>query len=116
MRISPQVTLLPIAIIVASSLAFASQRAEAASGAATLSWYPPTENADGSYLGNLAGYRIYYGKTATNLNLSITINNPGLTRYVVENLSAARWHFAISSVNSAGVESQRSKTVSKRVG
>jgi hypothetical protein len=116
MRISPQVTLLSTAIIVATCLAFATHRAEAASGAATLSWYPPTENADGSHLGNLVGYRIYYGKTATKLNKSITINNPGLTRYVVENLSTARWHFAISSINSAGIESQRSKTVSKRVG
>ena len=115
MRISPQVTLFSIAINVVTFLAFATQRAEAASGAATLSWYPPTENADGSYLGNLAGYRIYYGKTATKLDKSITINNPGLTRYVVENLAAARWHFAISSVNSVGIESQRSKTVSKRV-
>ncbi len=84
-------------------------------GSATLSWYPPTENGDGSYLEDLAGYRIYYGRSAKKLDRAITIDNPGLTRYVVENLSPARWHFAMTSVNSRGVESKRSETVSKKI-
>ena len=76
-------------------------------GSATLSWYPPTENADGSYLDDLAGYRIYYGTNAKSLDLSITIDNPGLTRYVIENLSPAMWHFVMTSVNAKGAESSR---------
>ena len=85
-------------------------------GAATLSWNPPTENSDGSPLTDLAGYRIYYGRNQDNLTQVVVVNNPGLTRYVVENLSAARWHFAMTSVNGEGAESQRTQTVSKTIG
>jgi hypothetical protein len=84
-------------------------------GSATLSWNPPTQNADGSSLGNLAGYRIYYGRNASNPGQTIVVNNPGLTRYVVENLSPAQWHFTMTSVNANGVESVRSPTVSKTI-
>jgi hypothetical protein len=82
----------------------------------TLSWYPPTQNADGSPLIDLAGYRIYVGRDPDELTRVITLNNPGLTRYVVENLSPATWHFAMTSVNSNGRESARSATVRKAVG
>jgi hypothetical protein len=85
-------------------------------GSATLSWNPPTENVDGSALTDLAGYRIYYGRDANQLTRTIVISNPGLTRYVIENLAPAHWHFAMTSVNSDGVESRRSTTVSKSIG
>jgi hypothetical protein len=84
-------------------------------GVATLSWDPPTDNADGSYPADLAGYRIYYGKSASRLDRTVVIDNPGLTRYMVENLSPARWHFAMTSITTGGVESRRSRIVSKRV-
>jgi len=84
-------------------------------GSATLSWNPPTDNTDGSVLTDLRGYRIYYGRSADQLNRTIVLDNPGLTRYVVENLAVARWHFAMTSVNSTGRESQRSPTVSKQI-
>lgn len=89
---------------------------QSASGSATLSWLPPMENADGSVLRDLAGYRIYVGQSADALNRVIMLDNAGLTRYVVENLSPARWYFAMTSVNSRGRESERSATVSKDVG
>jgi hypothetical protein len=82
-------------------------------GSATLSWNPPTDNTDGSALTDLAGYRIYYGRNKQDLKRSVVIQNPGLTRYVIENLTPARWHFAMTSINSAGLESPRSQTVSK---
>lgn len=85
-------------------------------GSATLSWLPPTENADGSTLTDLAGYRIYYGRSARSLDRSIVLNNPGLTRHVVEYLPRGRWVFAMTSVNAAGIESSRSARVSKVVG
>lgn len=84
-------------------------------GSATLSWTPPMENADGSTLTNLAGYRIYVGRAANALTRVIFLNNPGLTRYVVEDLSAATWYFAMTAVNTHGKESTRSAAVSKSV-
>lgn len=86
-----------------------------AAGSATLSWNPPTENSDGSSLTDLAGYRIYYGRNANSPGQTIVVNNPGLTRYVVENLSTAKWYFTITSVNTSGVESNRAPTVSKTI-
>ena len=43
---------------------------------------PPSENADGSVLTDLAGYRIYYGRNPDNLTQVVVLDNPGLTRYV----------------------------------
>ncbi len=87
-----------------------------AAGQATLSWTPPTENADGSALTDLVGYRIYYGTNPNNLINVVVLNNPGLSRYVVENLTQAQWHFTMTSVNSEGVESARSPTATKTIG
>ena len=85
------------------------------SGSATLSWTPPTRNTDGSTLTNLAGYRIYYGTSSGALNRTVQIANPGLSRYVVENLTAATWYFSVRSYSSSGQESTASNVASKQI-
>lgn len=89
--------------------------AQISTGSATLSWTPPTENTDGSALANLAGYKIYYGSSATALTQTIQITNPGLTTYVVSNLGPGTTYFAIAAYTSAGVESQQSAVGSKTI-
>ena len=84
-------------------------------GAVTISWTPPTENANGSTLTNLAGYHLYYGTSQSNLNKVVDITNPGLASYSVDDLSAGTWYFALTSVNSQGVESVRSAITSATV-
>jgi Putative Ig domain len=84
-------------------------------GNATLSWNPPTQNTDGSPLTDLAGYKIYYGRSKDFMNRSVVVDNPGLTRYVIENLTPAWWHFAMTSVNSEGEESPRTQSVAKQI-
>jgi len=86
-----------------------------ASGSATLSWTPPTENSDGTNLGNLAGYRVMYGRSAANLDQTVSVDNPSINRYVVENLSSGTWYFAVTAVNTAGVTSQLSNTANKTI-
>lgn len=76
-------------------------------GSATLSWNPPTQNSNGSVLANLAGYHIYYGTNPNNLTQTVTLANPGLTRYVISGLSSSSWYFAMTAYNTAGVESAR---------
>lgn len=76
-------------------------------GSATVSWIPPTVNNDGSVLGNLAGYYIYYGTSPDNLSHSVTVANAGLTRYVLSGLATQTWYFAMTAYNSIGVESGR---------
>ena len=84
-------------------------------GSSTLSWTPPTHNTDGSTLQNLAGYRIYWGTSQSSLSNSITVNNSGLSSFVVEQLSPATWYFAVSALNAQGVESSRSNVASKTI-
>ena len=85
---------------------------QASNGTATVSWTPPTLNTDGSTLTDLAGYRLYYGTSAANLDHSASIANPGLVRYVVDNLSPATWYFAVTAYDASGFESDRSTPAS----
>lgn len=84
-------------------------------GSATLSWVAPTQNTDGSSLTNLAGYRIAYGTSASALNQTIDISNPSLTTYVVDDLAAGTWYFAVKAYTSAGAESALSNVASKTI-
>ncbi len=86
-----------------------------ATGSATLSWVPPTENTDGSPLQNLAGYRIYYGTSSSNLNQVQEIANPGVTSAVVENLTPTTWYFSVRAYASTGTESPASNMASKKI-
>ncbi|GFE82132.1 hypothetical protein GCM10011487_41320 [Steroidobacter agaridevorans] len=86
-----------------------------ATGSASLSWTPPTQNADGSSLGNLAGYRVMYGRTSGNLDQTVNLDNPSIDRYMVENLSSGTWYFAVVAVNSTGTTSELSNTASKTI-
>lgn len=81
---------------------------QAALGKVTLSWVAPTQNADGSPLQDLAGYKIHYGKDSGIYDHEISIDNPSVTTYVVDNLVPDTYYFAASSFNSSGVESEYS--------
>lgn len=84
-------------------------------GSVTLQWTPPTRNTDGSRLRDLAAYRIDWGRANGAFTNSVTIDNPGLTSYVIENLDPGTYKFAIAAVNSAGVSSDRSNVARKTV-
>lgn len=99
----------------ASLAAFAITVNAIASGSVSLAWTPPTENTDNSPLTNLAGYKIYYGTTAGSYPNVITLSNPGLATYVVENLSPATYHFVITAFDADGNESGYSNPASKTI-
>ena len=84
-------------------------------GTATISWIPPTQNTDGSSLTDLAGYRVYYGTSPSNLNQVVELSNPGLTSYMVENLSPSTWYFSMRSFSTDGTESEASGVASKTI-
>jgi hypothetical protein len=84
-------------------------------GNATLDWTPPLENNDGTVLTNLAGYNVHYGTSPDELTHVDKVANPGLTSYVVENLSTGKWYFAISSYATNGAESSNSGVVSTTI-
>ena len=82
---------------------------------AVLDWTPPTENNDGTVLTNLAGYKVHYGTSPTQLTQVINLPNPGLASYVVENLGTGKWYFAVTSYATTGEESSQSGVVSASI-
>jgi hypothetical protein len=88
---------------------------QSANGSATLSWKAPTTREDGSPLMNLAGYKVRYGNAAGNYPTTVTISNPGVTSYMVENLASGTWYFVLASYDSNGVESDNSSPASKTI-
>lgn len=99
----------------ASLSAFSIAVTQVANGSATLSWTPPTQNIDNTPLTTLAGFRIAYGRSQTALDQSVQLANPGLTTYMVSNLSAGTWYFSMYSYTTDGVESDGSNVVSKTI-
>jgi len=90
--------------------------ATASTSSASLSWSAPTQNEDGSSLTDLAGYRIYYGTSPSNLSKRVEVGNPATTSTVITNLTSGTWHFAISAYTKNGAESAKSRIVSKVIG
>ena len=88
---------------------------QVALGSVTLSWTPPTMNSDGTAMTDLAAYNIYFGTSAGAYTDQIKIDNPGLTTYVIENLTPDTYFFVATAVNSVGIESQYSNEITKVV-
>jgi hypothetical protein len=86
-----------------------------ATSSVPLTWMPPTENEDGSPLSDLAGYKLYWGTESGRYSNSVTLTNPGITRYVVEQLTPATWHFVMTAMTSRGLESEHSNAVAQEV-
>jgi hypothetical protein len=85
------------------------------SSAVTLSWQAPTENADGSALVDLKGYKVHYGSASKSYSEVIQVANAGLTTYVVQNLPAGLYYFAVTAYNGSGLESALSGEISTQV-
>ena len=83
-----------------------------AAGSVTLAWRAPTTRIDGSALRDLAGYRVKYGSAAGSYPNTVTLNNPGITSYNVQNLAPGRWYFVIAAFDSSGFSSANSSPVS----
>lgn len=83
-----------------------------ATGAVELTWEAPTENVDGSPLDDLAGYKIYWGTQPDDFTNSVTIDNPAVVTYVLENLVPATYYFVATALNSEGAESDPSDVTS----
>jgi hypothetical protein len=74
----------------------------------SVEWIPPTENADGSPLTDLTGYRIYYGTSPGQYTEKIKINSPGQTSYTIQNLTPGTYYLVMTSRSGHG-QSKRSR-------
>jgi len=77
------------------------------------SWSAPAQRTDGSALTNLAGFRIFAGRSQHDMEEWVTIENPTVDRHTIENLGSGRWWFALSAYDSNGAESEKSAAVSR---
>ena len=106
-------TLLSIIGLTFAILFFASHvTSPAYASNAILSWDPPTTNADGTPLTDLAGYNIYYGTTSGSYGLPVTVGN--VITYTVTNLlDTQAYYFAVTAYDTIGNESGYSNEVLK---
>lgn len=84
-------------------------------GTASLSWTPPTTNADGTALSDLAGYNIYYGMVSGSYPNKVVVNTPGVSSYLVENLASGTHYFIVRAYDFSGNESVDSNVASKTI-
>ena len=84
-------------------------------GSVSLSWQPPTQREDGSALTDLAGYRLLYGRQPGVYTDEVRIRNPGITRYVVDDLAAGTWYFVMTAFDADGLESDFSEEAVRSV-
>jgi Putative Ig domain len=99
----------------ASLPAFAIAVVQSANGSASLQWVAPTENTNGTPLTNLAGYRIYYGTSASAMTQTAQIANPTINTYLLANLTPATWYFEVKAYTTANVESSASPVASETI-
>jgi hypothetical protein len=81
-------------------------------GCISLSWNGPTQNTNGTRLADLAGYTIYYGTSHNTLTRSVQVEDPTATGYVLSNLGAGTYYFAVAAYTWKGTESARTPVVS----
>lgn len=84
-------------------------------GTAALSWTAPTRNTDGSALTNLAGFRVHYGRSPTELVRTLEIDSPVPVSAVIADLAAGAWYFCLRAVATGGTTSACSNIVQKTV-
>ncbi len=78
----------------------------------SLSWQAPTLNADGTPLGDLASFNIYYGSVSPLSDATATVVNVGnVTTYTVRDLQPGVYYFAVSAVDQNGNASSLSDEV-----
>jgi hypothetical protein len=84
-------------------------------GSAVLSWTAPSRNTDGSLVGKIAGYYVYYGLSPTTILETIQVSDPSATSYRVQHLDPGTYYFSVAAYNSAGARGLRSTPISKTI-
>jgi hypothetical protein len=89
--------------------------APATTGSAVLNLTAPTQNTDGSALTDLAGFRIYYGTSPSNLTQLVQLAGATLTSYTANSLAAGTWYFGATAYTTSGTQSAMSAIASKTI-
>jgi putative Ig domain-containing protein/fibronectin type III domain protein len=88
---------------------------ELGSGVASLQWEAPPSKVSGEPLDDLAGYRILYGRSSSDLDHSVMIPDPATTSYQLSTLTPGVWYFAVVAVSADGLEGPPTTFASKSI-
>ena len=88
---------------------------ELGSGVASLQWEMPPSKVSGEPLDDLAGYRILYGRSSSDLDHSVLITDPATTSYQFSTLTSGVWYFAVVAVNANGLEGPPTTLATKSI-
>jgi hypothetical protein len=86
----------------------------ASAGGVSVSWVPPSENVDGSPLGDLLEYRIYVGVHSGTYQEIVNVPDPAATSHFLS-ASPGDYYLAVTAVDIDGNESAFSNEVLKTV-
>lgn len=86
-----------------------------APGSATLAWRSPMTRADGSAIGALSGYRVYYGTARGAYSGNLFVVGGANMRGTVTGLGAGTWYFTVATVDASGNESGHGYEMSKKI-
>ncbi len=107
-----QVSLEPFQIDVATS---ASDAAAVAERGITLSWQPPTQNADGSPVAADLRYRVHIGTESRNYADAILLPEHEDLRYRIAPLAPGTYYLAMTTLTPDGIESEYSQEMTARL-
>jgi len=81
----------------------------------SLSWNAPSTRIDNTAISpsDIGGYHVYFGSDSSNLQLLTDINDPSITDYSTQALSAGTYYFAVSAYDSTGAEGRLSNIAQK---
>jgi len=88
---------------------------ESGSGVASLQWEIPASKVSGEPLDDLAGFRILYGRSSSDLDHSVMIPDPATTSYQVSSLTSGIWYFAVVAVSASGLEGPPTTLATKSI-
>jgi hypothetical protein len=109
----------PFSIVVNPALdvdtALAANPVQEGNATASLQWEMPPSKVDGEPLDDLAGYRILYGRSSSDLDHSVMIPDPATTSYQFSTLTSGIWYFAVVAVNANGLEGPPTTLATKSI-
>jgi putative Ig domain-containing protein len=88
---------------------------EVGNGVASLQWEIPPSKVSGEPLDDLVGFRILYGRSSSDLDHSVMIQDPATTSYQVSGLTSGLWYFAVVAVNANGLEGPPTTLANKSI-
>jgi hypothetical protein len=84
-------------------------------GTMTVAWVAPTTSADGLRLGDLAGYRVYYGTTSGSYTASLDVPSATTLSATISGLPTATYFVVVKAYDSSNNESSASSEASLAV-